>query len=185
MLSPKVIGKRIKSIRESAAMTQKNFCELINCTQAALSGYENGSKIPSIDTLYTISTKCKVSLDWLCGLINNNDNKLSINTNADIITVINELLKNKDIVLDRVERTHTYIDGTSGYPQSYTDNELAVCFNDDMFKTYLDKLKQMQDLLNNNTIDDELYELWLNKTINDLTNEIPSFENSNIKKTQQ
>lgn len=165
------IGKRIKSVRESANKTQVEFCNLINCTQAALSGYENGSKIPSIDTLYTIAKKCQVSLDWLCGIINQNDNRFSINTSADIFIIINELLKNKHIKLEKLTRTDTYI-AEHGFPEEYDFEDLVLCFDDKILKPYIEKLEKMQELLNNETIDIELYELWLNKTINELNDKI-------------
>ena len=175
MLNGEIIGKKIKSIRESREMTQMEFCDLVNCTQAALSGYENGSKIPSIDTLYTIATQCNASLDWLCGLIDQDSNRFSINTTADILNAINELIKYKGIIIDSVLRTDSYINET-GYSEEYSYNDWAICFNDGTFKPYIEKIQQMHQLLISETIDNELYELWLNKTITDLNNQIVSFD---------
>ncbi|MCI9092640.1 MAG: helix-turn-helix transcriptional regulator [Coprobacillus sp.] len=176
MLDATLIGKKIKSIRETQNMTQMEFCELINCTQAALSGYENGTKIPSIDTLYTIATKCKISLDWLCGLLNQNDNRFSINTQSDILIIVNKLLISKNsIVLESVRRTDICTNEI-GYSEEYSYDDLALCFNYGPFKPYVEKLQQMHNLLINGTIDNELYELWLNKTIEDLNNQVISFD---------
>lgn len=171
MMDSNLIGKRIKSIRESMKKTQIEFCEIINCTQAALSGYENGSKIPSIDTLFTIASKCHVSLDWICGLVNQEDNRFSFNTNADIFSAINELLKNKNIKLEKATRTICYI-AEHGYPEEYTENDLVICIDDNEIKPYIEKLQKMKDLLDNKTIDNELYELWLTKTIDELNTKI-------------
>lgn len=167
MLNAEIIGKRIKSIRESKEMTQMSFCELINCTQAALSGYENGTKIPSIDTLYTIATQCNVSLDWLCALTNQKNNDFPVNTYADTFIIINKLLKNNKVSLEEVQR-EGYYTGESGFPEEYTYEDWCLCFSDSVFKEYITKLKQMNELLQNNTIDDQLYDLWLSKTVSDL-----------------
>lgn len=65
-----IISKNIKTIRRDKMMTQKEFGKLIGVTQATLSTYEQGLKMPNTDTLYNIAEKCDISMDWLCGRTN-------------------------------------------------------------------------------------------------------------------
>ena len=71
---------RIKGLRLSLKATQNAFAEKIGTTQAALSAYEQGDRMPSVEILTSISAAFDVSVDWLLGLsdIKNIDNKSSI-----------------------------------------------------------------------------------------------------------
>ena len=49
-MDAKIISSKIKQLRISMNMTQKDFGELINVTQATLSSYENNSQVPNVET---------------------------------------------------------------------------------------------------------------------------------------
>ncbi len=61
-------GKRIRTIRENADYTQKEFCELLDIPQSTLSAYETDKMQPTVATLINISKTFNVSMDWLCGI---------------------------------------------------------------------------------------------------------------------
>ena len=63
-------SKRLRELRESLNMTQREFADYVGFTQATLSAYENSLKIPSLDIVMRIASKCKISIDWLCGFSN-------------------------------------------------------------------------------------------------------------------
>ena len=63
-----VLAIRIKKLRTSMKMTQKEFSAFVGCTAATLSAYENGSKSPSLEIIKEIAEKCHISIDWICGL---------------------------------------------------------------------------------------------------------------------
>ena len=83
----KIIGNRIKELRSSNGLQQNDLVELLSISQASLSSYENGKKLPSIDLLVKLSNYFDVSLEWLCGL----DNAPHFYTVADIILALKEL----------------------------------------------------------------------------------------------
>ena len=83
----KKLGNRIRTLRTINKLNQIDLANALNITQASLSLYENGNKLPSIDVLIRISDYFKVSLDWLCDCDRNN----KFITIADIILALKEL----------------------------------------------------------------------------------------------
>ena len=61
----KIIGLRIKTLREVNGMSQKDLAEKLNTTQATIARFETGISCPNEDLLYEISLIFDVSLDWL------------------------------------------------------------------------------------------------------------------------
>lgn len=68
-------GKRIRSIRQNAECSQKEFCTVLDIPQSTLSAYETDRMQPTVSTLINIATKFNVSLDWLCGIDKTNGGK--------------------------------------------------------------------------------------------------------------
>ena len=59
------IGDRIKVIRITKNINQKEFSDAINIEQSRLSEFESNKIKPSFDTLYSIKKTFNISLDWL------------------------------------------------------------------------------------------------------------------------
>lgn len=68
-------GKRIRSIRQNAECSQKEFCAVLDIPQSTLSAYETDRMQPTVSTLINIATKFNVSMDWLCGIDKTNGGK--------------------------------------------------------------------------------------------------------------
>jgi len=64
-LDPKEIGQRIKGLRESSGLSQKEFSKKILSTQASVSYYEKGVKVPDPQFLLNISESFNCSVDWI------------------------------------------------------------------------------------------------------------------------
>lgn len=56
----KLLGQRIKAIRNSLGLTQENFCNEINLEISNLSNIENGKYFPSLQTLFKIINTFKI-----------------------------------------------------------------------------------------------------------------------------
>lgn len=56
----KLIGKKIKEIRDTRNLTQEYFSELINVDTSTLSNIENGKGYPSMQTLLNIMEKFSI-----------------------------------------------------------------------------------------------------------------------------
>lgn len=61
------IGNRLKELRESKKMTQKDLAEILNVTPQAISKWERNKSYPDLDTLVKLSTYFQVSTDSILG----------------------------------------------------------------------------------------------------------------------
>jgi len=65
MLNLEIIGKKITTLRKSKALTQNDLAERLFVTHQAVSKWENGKSIPSIELLYEMTKLFDVSIDYL------------------------------------------------------------------------------------------------------------------------
>lgn len=88
----KILALRLKELRDSLGLNQSEFSESIQLKQPTYNAYEKGANKPQVDTLIKIAQKYNVSIDWLCGLSDDEGRpKLSFDTYADILSVIFEM----------------------------------------------------------------------------------------------
>ncbi len=64
------IAQKMKQVRKDRRLSQKEVAEIFGLTQAAVSNYEKGTRIPDYNYLYSYATYFKVSLDYLFGITN-------------------------------------------------------------------------------------------------------------------
>ena len=60
-------GERLRQIRESKHLTQKQFAELIGSTERGIQRYESGERKPAFDVILAILDNVDVSADYLLG----------------------------------------------------------------------------------------------------------------------
>ena len=61
--------QRLKDVREEHDLKQKEIAELLQIKQSSYSDYENGKNMMGIDKYIKLAKYYDVSLDYLCGLI--------------------------------------------------------------------------------------------------------------------
>jgi transcriptional regulator with XRE-family HTH domain len=94
------VGNRISTLRKNSKMSQEELADLLYITRQALSKWENGTSIPSIDSLLEVSKIFNVSFDYLLCL---NEDIGEIDPN-DIFNghersyVINQIIQGKVVV---------------------------------------------------------------------------------------
>lgn len=117
-----MIGSKIKELRTMHSMNQRDFAQRVAISQPTLSCYENGTALPSIEVLMNIAIKFGVSLDWLCGM---RQDEFSISNLSDFFRVL--------LQLDKVEslRYEIKIDGAPTKKlESDTDEwQASIIFN--------------------------------------------------------
>lgn len=152
-----VIGKKIKELRTTKEINQKEFASKIGVTQASLSSYENGIKQPSLDVLSRIASEFNVSLDWLC------DNKVSRHfvTGTDIIDLLVELKQLQGFNYEIASEDHK-VSISFDYSQNndsadFTQNDLA-----EFFKEYADLIARL-DKIDDDGIKKDHLSMWLEK----------------------
>lgn len=61
----KVIGQRVKWIRNDKGLTQQAFADALGITANTVSKLEPGMRMPSLDLVADIAAYFKVNLNWL------------------------------------------------------------------------------------------------------------------------
>jgi transcriptional regulator with XRE-family HTH domain len=65
MLNSEVIGNKIALLRKKKDMNQNDLANQLHVTHQAVSKWENGKSIPSIDILYDLTQVFHVTIDYL------------------------------------------------------------------------------------------------------------------------
>lgn len=82
-------GNRLKSLRLQNNYTQEKLAQRLGLTKSVISAYETGLRMPSYDTLISISKIFKVTTDYLLGIDNKKELDLSGLTDEEISALIN------------------------------------------------------------------------------------------------
>ena len=69
------IGKRLKTIRDNNNLSFRTLAIELNTTPSTIHAYEHGKTLILTAFAYQICKKYKISLDWLCGKLKENDEK--------------------------------------------------------------------------------------------------------------
>lgn len=151
---------RIKQLRLDFNLTQTEFAQKINITQAALSAYEKGDRTPSLEVLTAIANNFGISLDWLCGLTDQK-NASNFKTYSDVFRTIIGLLA----VRTTSEGTDMKAKITHHLIHYHGNGKTTFDTDDPNFSNFFPNWIKMKKLLSDKTIDKELYELWLEKEL--------------------
>jgi transcriptional regulator with XRE-family HTH domain len=63
----KILGERIKELRKSKNLTQKQLAEILNVKSQTMQMFEYGTRRPKLENLITLADYFDVSLDYLVG----------------------------------------------------------------------------------------------------------------------
>lgn len=142
-----IFAKRLKELRLSLNLTQKEFADKVDLTASALSAYENNVKNPSVAVAKRIAEKINVSIDWLCGLSDKMTPNDDIVTYSDAIKAFDKLDEAFSIRINIADLAG----GSLYYP----------VIIDPIFQDYLKEWSEILSLYHKETIDDKLYNLWI------------------------
>lgn len=70
-LDKTLIGKNIKIIRMQNNLSQQDLANVLNTTKSTIWAYETGKTLILTAFAYQICVKYNVSMDWLCGRVDN------------------------------------------------------------------------------------------------------------------
>lgn len=150
-----IIALRIKELRTSQKLTQSDFAESINTTQAALSGYERGDRTPSLDILISISQKYNVSIDWLCGQSETKNLTQELSTYSDLIKII--------LLFSDAEKfiVKTYLEGKESTSLPFPFNTLSINIDDKHIIEFYNEWKEISSIRRKSPSGEKLYAIWL------------------------
>lgn len=159
-----IFSKRIKELRESLGMSQSDFAKSVNTSQTTLSSYENTDKTPSLDIVKEIALKYNVSLDWLFGLSDNKSIDNLPQTLGDILRMLFAIQKSTYLdIYHHTENVNVSPDPTCSYYEELYLHEIG--FINSRLNTYIQEWYKMLSLYLEGTIDEEVYSLWMEKTL--------------------
>ena len=62
-----LLSKRLKELRIKNGLTQRELGERVNVTKVSICCYENGTRVPTLDTLTKLGDTLSVDVDYLLG----------------------------------------------------------------------------------------------------------------------
>lgn len=139
---------RIKEARNKKGLTQTELANKVGIKQQTLSGYENGKMNPPTDVTRRIAKICDVSLDWLCEL-DENKNEFNIKTYSDVFRFFLALDRDHGHIIENTHKEH--------FP--------GVVFDDTNISIFLTDWRKMKTVLLQGVIDEDIYNLWVEKTL--------------------
>ena len=93
-----ILGYRLRELRKENKMSQEDLGKLLGVTKVSVSGYENGTRIPSLDILNGMLDVFGVSADYLLGrelnVVCENDKSVTLTLSTSDIEIIREIRSN-------------------------------------------------------------------------------------------
>ena len=185
-----IFSKRLRDTRREKNITQAQLARQSGVTAATISAYESTDSKkgcnPSLENAAKLAEALGVSLDWLCGFATD---KKSITTVGFLKALVN-LSKTTKVAIDIVDICNEYdkrlISAAANLftDEEYNENHL-VCeannvkdtwllplasFRNNYIAEFLAEWKKMKSLYEDGTIDESLYDLWLEKLFADIEN---------------
>lgn len=74
-----IIGSNLAELRKDRGLTQKDFADILHVSKSAVSHYEQGISVPTIQVLITIADYFNVNVDYLLGRCKDNIKYSDIN----------------------------------------------------------------------------------------------------------
>lgn len=166
-----ILAIRIKELRTLLGMKQKEFATFVGCTAATLSAYENSSKSPSLEIIKGIAEKCNVSIDWLCGLTDEMDNTDNIETYTDLIRLLLKIQK-----LELAPHSF-YFKASRNYNEfkDLSEIETGIFTQNEEMYIIIQNIQKMQSVLNDGTIDQYIYDTWLEGFLEKYNKPLPTW----------
>lgn len=147
-----MFSDKVRRLRAENKLSQRAFAERIGVSPTTIVSYEKGGKVPAYDVLVNICREFGVSLDWLCDI--NADAEKPKETAADVARMVVKLLS-----LCNGQTIEARTSDTVLVELPWLKRELH---------SFLLEYTKMYKLLKDNTIDQELFDLWYEKKIADL-----------------
>ena len=92
MFDKQVFASRLKQLREKTGLNQKECAEKLNISRGSISFYENGERLPDIETIYNMSKYFDVSADYLVGLTDSETTNTKIRYICEYLNLSKETL---------------------------------------------------------------------------------------------
>lgn len=166
-LELQIFSDRLKELRNEKGLTQAQFVDGLGITASALSAYEKNLKNPSISVAKRIAEKYNVSIDWLCGLSDKQNDTEKLETYADVLEL---LLKIDDALPLEIIKYDTkygiiFHDRNNEVPFDKLQDIKRNNFQYMGIEELLSSLKNFRDKYYKGIIDDEIYQACIERLL--------------------
>lgn len=149
-------SERLKEARLKRKMKITELAAIAGVSTVTISSYEReeGAKVPSLDKAFVIAQALGVSLDWLCGVDEQNGDIVNFN--------IKEYLRSLVIVV-----TEAQTGLKEFYHRDRAECQISIC-NEHLFE-FLDRLNDLMKVFHAGTLTEDLYLTCVEKLISDFS----------------
>lgn len=158
----------LRELRRERKLTQKDVADAIDVTASTLSGYEVGTKTPTLPVAMKLADFFNVSLDYLCGKTSDrNDNDISGAGFHTQNTPITKYLKDIAAMCELFRIHIKYETIQPDFENGFEGEEYEAClkFKNSLLSGFIVNYSKLKDLHENGALSDELYELSINGLI--------------------
>lgn len=165
-----ILSYKIKELRKLKKLNQKEFAKSVNITQSALSLYESGANLPSIEVLSKIVETHNVSYNWLFG---KGEDRVSFLTAADVVKFILSFENFEELSIrcykDKKSITSKY--GLEKEVEQVKFELIPHKFANEViaFFSEYEEIKEKTASLNDPSFQKQVIDMWLEKRIAELS----------------
>ena len=99
-----LFGLRLKTLRQGKDLTQKQLADKLDVVKSSVSGYEQNTIYPSVEVLIKLCKYFDVSADYLLGLSDTMEFKMSHLTDEQITIVMNIINQFERLLYSETEK---------------------------------------------------------------------------------
>lgn len=96
-----ILGYRLRELRKEKNMSQADLGKILGVSKVSVSGYENGTRVPSMDILVQILDVFGIEADYLLGrevnAVCEDDQSVSVNLASTDLNIIMELRRRPSV----------------------------------------------------------------------------------------
>lgn len=96
-----IVGSRIKDARIKLGLSQEQLGNLIGVSKVSICNYEQGTRIPTLDTFVELTKVLEVDFDYLLGydtkVISDSKTKYVVKVRKEELSLLDELRKNPEL----------------------------------------------------------------------------------------
>lgn len=181
-------SERLRETRRGKDLTQAQLAKLSGVTAATISAYESTDSKkgcnPSLENAAKLAEALSVSLDWLCGSVVNKDKVDTVDFLKTLVKLNEYCHISVDVVnIEDIDIMERFINAYNLFSedehwdnQNYCEsNNIPIAwdipligFDNYYIRKFLTEWQKIKSLYNSNTIDESLYNLWLDKQFSDI-----------------
>lgn len=162
-MNKEIFVARLKDARERKNLTLKELSEKCGISLSAMNRYVGMSSVPTLEVASAIAQTLDVSLDWLCGLQDDESNSSTVTT-GKLIRILSQLLTTTTIINRNGEQQKV------AQFEQWNNGNVFIEIDQSSIPSIMDfnSWRSFMELYRDGTIDDDMYTAWIDKKAKEL-----------------